>query len=82
MGTISNAPLISTVLLNFLNFLLQIVGVIAIIGLLFASVLYLTARGNEKQIDLAKKIIIYSIIGIFISLGAMVIVRTLSNFFG
>jgi hypothetical protein len=80
-GSISDATPIATILQNVLNFLLSIVGVLAIISLVVAGVLYLTAAGNTKQVDVAKKAVQFSIIGIVVAMGALVIVSQLGSFF-
>ncbi len=80
-GAISNATPITTILENILQFLLSIVGVLAIISLVVAGVMYLTAAGNTKQVDLAKKAVQFSIIGIVVALGALLIVSQLGSFF-
>lgn len=79
-GIISDAPRISEVLGNTFSFLLSILGVFAIIALVVVGIIYLTAGGNEKRTALAKKATVYSIIGILIALGAMVIIRTIAEF--
>ena len=80
-GSITDATPITTILENILQFLLSIVGVLAIISLVVAGVLYLTAAGNTKQVDLAKKAVQLSIIGIIVALVALVIVSQLGSFF-
>jgi hypothetical protein len=80
-GTISDATPSATILQNVLQFLLSIVGVLAIIASVVAGLLYLTAAGNTKQIALAKKAFSFSIIGIVVALGALVIVSQLGSFF-
>jgi hypothetical protein len=67
---------------NILNFLLSITGVIAIIMLVVGGIMYLTSAGDEERIATGKKIIQFSLIGIAIALGALVIVGQLANFFG
>ena len=79
-GVITNAPKISQVLINAFNFLLSVFGILAIIGLIVAGTIYLTAGGNEKRIEVAKKSFRYAIIGIALTLGMMVIVKTIENF--
>lgn len=69
------------ILTNTLNFLLSIIGVIAIIMLVVGGVMYLTSAGDEDQIDRAKGIVKYSIIGIFIALVSLVIVTQAARFF-
>lgn len=66
---------------NILNFLLSIVGVVAIIMLIVGAFMYLTAAGDEDRIDTGKKIAKYSVIGIAIALAALVLVRQVGSFF-
>ena len=46
--------------------------------MIVGGVMYLTSAGDEDRIDTAKKIILYSIIGIAVSLAALVIVRQIA----
>lgn len=66
---------------NVLNFLLTIIGILAIIMLIIGGIMYLTAAGDEDQIDRGKKIVKYSLIGITIALAALVLVRQVAAFF-
>lgn len=79
-GVITDAPSVATVLLNTLNFLLQIFGLFAIIGIVVSAIMYVSAFGDEKQIQTAKKSLSYSIIGIVVALGGMIVVKTLVSF--
>lgn len=63
-----------------LDFLLSIVGIIAIIMLVIGGLMYLTAAGDEDRINTGKKIAKYSIIGITIALSSIVLVRMIANF--
>lgn len=65
---------------NILNFLLSVVGVVALIMLVVGAFMYLTAAGDEDRIDTGKKIVKYSIIGITIALAALVLVRQVASF--
>lgn len=78
---INTAPDIVQIALNVLNFLLSITGVLGIIMLVAAGIAYLTAAGNEGQIETAKKMTKWAIIGIAVALGALVIVKQVANFF-
>lgn len=80
-GVITSAPDITTILGNVLNFLLSIIGVVAIIGLVIAGGMYLTAGGDMRKIALAKRMVVASVIGIIVALGALVIVSQLAAFF-
>ena len=75
------APSFATIALNTLNFLLGVVGVITIIMLVVGGIMYLTSAGNENKIDTAKKIVKWSIVGIAITLAALVIVKQIASFF-
>ena len=60
---------------------LSIVGVIGIIMLVVGGIMYLSSAGDEDRIDTGKKIVKYSLIGIFLSLASLVIVTQLVAFF-
>lgn len=79
--TIANAPTFSEIGGDVVNFLLRTLGFIAIIGLVITAILYFTAGGNAKQIELAKKSFFYSIIGIIVAMGAMIIFSQIGSFF-
>jgi glucose uptake protein GlcU len=66
---------------NVLNFLLSIVGIVAIIMIVVGAIMYLTAAGDEDRLDTGKSIVKYAMIGIFVALASLVIVRQLANLF-
>jgi len=72
-------PSLKTIVTNILNLLLSVVGIIAIISLVAGGGMYMTAYGDEKRIDTAKKIVTYSVIGIVVALGALVIVKQVNS---
>lgn len=80
-GVITDAPPISSILMNVLNFLLSIVGVLGIIGLVVSGVLYVTSAGNEERMRTAKNAAIGSVTGIVIALGALILTGALASFF-
>jgi hypothetical protein len=81
-NTTLNAGLpLATIVLNVLNFLLSIVGALAIIMMIVGGVMYLTSGGDEEKIKSAKKITLYSIIGITVALAALVLVKAVAKFF-
>jgi len=53
---------------NGMNWLLIMVGILGVIGFVIAGILYLTAAGDETQIDKAKTAMIYSIVGVIVAL--------------
>jgi len=80
-GVISDAPRISNIGMNILNFLLSVVGIIAIISLVLTAILYATSAGDEKRARLAKKIFQASVLGIILAMGAFVLIAFVGQFF-
>lgn len=80
-GVITEAPRVTSILANVLEFLLSIVGIVAIIGLVIAGLLYFFAGGDQRRIELAKTMSLASVIGLIIALGAMVVIRQIASFF-
>lgn len=80
-AVIPAGPSLLTMAMNVVNFLLSIIGVIAIIMLVVGAFMYLTAAGDESRIDTGKSIVKYSLIGITVALSALVLVRMVVNFF-
>lgn len=78
---IKDALTIKEIALNTLGFLLGIVGIFAIIMLVVGGIAYFGAGINEKQAETAKKIILYSIIGIAVAMASLVIVKQIAEFF-
>lgn len=80
-GSITNAPDISSILLNVLQFLLSIIGILGIIGLVVSGILYFFSAGDVKRSALAKRGVIGTVVGIIITLSALVLVTQLADFF-
>ena len=80
-GVITDAKPVSQILVSVLNFLLSVVGIVAIIGIVVAGILYLTASGDEKRMRLAKQAFTGSAVGLVAAIGALVLVTQLGNFF-
>lgn len=67
---------------GIMNWLLVLVGVIAIIGFVISGIMYLTAAGDEGRIETAKKAMINSIIGVIVALLGFVIVQAVDTMLG
>lgn len=80
-GEAANALSLTQIATNVLNFLLSIIGILAIIMFLIGGIMYLTSAGDEKRADTGKKIVTSSIIGIIVAFSALVIVRQIADFF-
>ena len=80
-AAVAAAPTLISVAVKVLNFLLSIVGILAIIMLVVGGFTYLTSVGDESRAETGKKMVTYSIIGIVIALASLVIVRQVATFF-
>ncbi|MCX6765455.1 MAG: hypothetical protein NT136_00630 [Candidatus Moranbacteria bacterium] len=78
---LQQAKSIAEIALSVLNFLLGIVGALALIMMIIGGIMYLTAAGNEDRIDAGKKIFKFSLIGIAVALASLVIIRQIALFF-
>jgi len=65
-----------------LAWLLGILGFIAVIGFVISGILYLTAAGNDTQIEKAKSAMTYSIVGVIVALMGWVIVQAVNAWLG
>lgn len=80
-GTIEEAPDVAKILGNILNFLLSVAGIVGIIGIVISGFFYLTAAGDEEQIRKAKLGLTWSVIGLTVVLGALLLVSQIGKFF-
>ncbi|MFZ5982346.1 MAG: hypothetical protein ACOYS2_02135 [Patescibacteria group bacterium] len=67
---------------NIMNWILALVGVLGVIGFAIAGVLYLTAAGNDSQIDKAKNAMLYSIIGVIVALVGLIALKAAKSMLG
>lgn len=61
------------------DILMKIGGVVAVLMIMYAGFLFVTARGNTGKLDEAKKALTYAVIGAAILLGAWVISQAIST---
>lgn len=71
---------LSNTLKNATNTILFIAGALAVIMIIYGSIRFMTAHGNEKQVESARLIVTYSVIGLIIAILAYALVNfVLSN---
>ena len=63
-------------ILNVLNFALTFLGLIALAFIVYAGYLYVTSGGDDANMEKAKKIVLYAVIGILVILAAYALVNT------
>lgn len=69
-ATIDSGDDFITAIGNVSGFLFQVFIGLAVIFIIVAAIFYLTAAGNQTQLDRAKNVLIYSIVAIVIALLA------------
>lgn len=63
---------------NVLNLLLSIVGFLAIISMVIGGIVMFGAIGDQKKFETGKNIVKYSIFGIMVAIGSLVLVKQIS----
>ena len=65
---------------KIIGVVLSFVGVLFLIMMIFAGIMWMTAQGNEQRVTKAKDLLINSIIGIVIVFAAYAITTFVGNF--
>lgn len=81
LGGIVAATSITDLILKIINFILNLVLIVAVLAIIIAGIYLITSNGDEGQKDKAKKIIFYVIAGIILILLSKVIVLFVNNIF-
>ena len=66
-------------IIKYVNFVLPYLALAAFVGYVVAGFFYVTAYGNQEQLDKAKKILIWSTVGIIIVIASYTIVQFLTS---
>jgi len=66
---------------DVVDIIMQIGLVVAVVAIIWAGFLYVTAQGSEEKVKKAHSIFLWTIVGVAIILGAKVIVEVVENFF-
>lgn len=74
-GIFSKSTKPQTIIVNVINYILLLVGAIAVIYLVYGGIAYLTSGGNEDRVKAAKNVILTAIIGLVIIAVALVIIK-------
>ena len=56
----------TALVLKYVNFALPFLSLAAFVGFVYAGFLYVTAYGNDDQIQKSKKILIYAVVGLIL----------------
>lgn len=63
------------VITTIINTMLFIVGLLAVIMIIYAGIRFVTAHGDEKQVQSARQTIIYSVVGLIVAILAYALVN-------
>ena len=80
-GVIEDAPSFAHILLNAYYFLLQIAGIVGILGIVLAGALYIFANGDKRKIRSAKIITSAVLVGAIILFGSWILLKTIAGLF-
>lgn len=69
---------ITSIIVNILDWLLMMFGILGIIGFLISGIMYILASGDENLIDRAKTGMKYSIIGVLVGLAGLVAIGAIN----
>jgi len=73
---VSREANLKILIIGWTNFILGIAALMAVVALVWAGFLYITAFGDDSRMETAKKIVIWVVGGILLILGAYAIVNT------
>lgn len=74
---VSKEKNLNTLLIGWMKFFLSVTAVVAVLAIVFAGFLYITAGGDDAQTEKAKKVVMWVAIGIILIFGSYAIVNTL-----
>ncbi|HCC22156.1 TPA: hypothetical protein DEP86_02000, partial [Candidatus Uhrbacteria bacterium] len=66
---------IRTIIGNIVNYFLGLLGIVAVLLILYAGFLWMTAQGNEEQVSRAKRVMTQAVIGLIIIMSAFAIAQ-------
>ncbi len=78
-GTGLPSASIVDILTGGMKWLLVIVGILGVIGFVIAGIIYLTAAGEEDQIQKGKKAMLYAIVGVIVALLGVVVINAVQK---
>lgn len=61
--------------------MIKYTAVLAVVALMIAGIMYLVSGGEEERVKKAKKWIIWSLIGVLVSVSAWFIVNVINNLY-
>ncbi len=76
-GPMSDAPSLDTIAMSALDAILGVAGIIAVLMIVIAGVIYISSGGDSDRISFAKKTLVGGIIGIVVVILSLIIVKSI-----
>lgn len=76
-GLPTNAGLVKGIVANIADWLLSIIGIVAIISFVIAGFQYFLVASDDKMMEKAKKTMVASIIGLVVALSGFIAIKTI-----
>ncbi len=73
---------IKTIITNIITWSLTLVGITAVLFIIYGGFLYITSAGNKERAESAKKTLTYAVGGLIVVILANIIVSLVSNTVG
>ena len=70
---------IYTIIANLMQWVLGIFGFVGIIGFVISGIMYLTAAVSDSQIEKAKLAMKWSIVGVIVGIGGLVVIWAIDS---
>ena len=74
-SSVTSTGSVRDLIFKYVNFALPLLALAAFVGFVYAGFMYVTAYGSEDQIGKAKKLMIYSVIGLILVILSYSIVQ-------
>lgn len=65
------------IVLTIVNFFLTFLGLLAVVMIIYGGFLYVGSAGNEENVNKAKKILMYAVLGIIVIIVSFALVNTI-----
>lgn len=78
---LSGGPTLQSTVQTVINTMLYIVGILAVVMIIYSGIRYITAHGDKGQVESAKNTLIYSVVGLVIAIVAYAIVNFVIGIF-
>ncbi len=76
---ITHTDNLGDLIIKYINFILPYLTLAAFVGFVVAGFFYVTAYGNEEQLGKAKKILIWSAVGLILVIASYSIIQLLTQ---